>query len=705
MKKKLLFLCFLAGFTLQAQFTGGGSISAGLVFTNTSPGRFNITFSPDISVKDTDGVTAFTPSDNTAPLYLRMTLINGLDVTPDDGSGKDYEDDQIMVSTTGLVTLTPNFTGGWYGQLNLNSHVFTMSNNTIPVGSSVGADFLIQLGTAGGASAQLTEDLQASAYGFTSTTIVAQSYVNIPDTIFEQVLVNTGIDTDGLNGKILTTDATAVTNLDVSFMTATSNMPSLISDLTGIEGFTNLQVLNCSGNRIRNLDLSSNTSLVVLHAEGNGMTTLNVKNGYNAAMHTAFLTDSQMGYFLTGNNLFCVTTDPFAAFSSVATTGVPTSPPTSFRIDASVRGFSPTSCNDLDVLPFLASFPAEIIAILKAQADTNSDGQLLLGEVVAFVGTLDFSTIPGGVSDLSFLDAFTSITGLNLANGTFSSIDLSKYPDLASLDLTGNTNLASLNASSLAALKTLIAKGNTALTQLLLSGSTGMTDLTTVDCPLLGTIDLSDLDKLITLIAKGNSLLSSLTLPGQTPPSLKSGVTNKSAAVNTSLVTVDLQNNGLSGSLDLSNYSALTTIKVNGNSLTGLNVKNGNNANVPTANFDARNNNLTNIVVDNVSYANSNWTNIDSGVTFTTDATLGLDDNLLATKINIFPNPTNGVLNISVPSGYAVDNISVFDVTGKRVKYTNAFVKSLDLSNLSKGFYILKIKTNKGLLSKKVLKY
>jgi Secretion system C-terminal sorting domain len=704
MKKKLLFLCFLAGFTLQAQFTGG-SISAGLVFTNTSPGRFNITFSPDISVKDTDGVTAFTPTDNTAPLYLRMTLINGLDVTPDNSSGQDYEDDQIMVSTTGLVTLTPNFTGGWYGQLNLNSHVFTMSNNTIPVGSSVGADFLIQLGTAGGASAQLTEDLQASAYGFTPTTIVAQSYVNISDTIFEQVLVNTGIDTDGLNGKILTTDAEVVTNLDVSFAGATSNMGTLISDLTGIEGFTKLQILNCSGNKIRNLDLSSNAELVVLHAEGNGMTTLNVKNGNNAVMHTASMSDSQVGYWLTGNNLFCVTTDPFAAFSSVATTGVPTSPPTSFHIDASVRGFSPTSCNDLDVLPFLASFPAEIITILQAQADANNDGKLLLGEVIAFVGSLDFSSIPGGVSDLSFLDAFTSITGLNLANSTFANLDLSKYPDLASLNLAGNTNLTSLNASSLAALRTLIADGNAALTQLLLSGSTGMTDLTTVNCPLLGTIDLSDLSQLTTLIATGNALLKSLTLPGQTPLGLKSGITNKNTAVNTSLQTVDLQNNGLTGTLDLSNYSALTTIKVNGNSLTGLNVKNGNNTNVPTANFDARNNNLTNIVVDNVSYSTSNWTNIDSGVTFTTDATLGLDDNLLATKINIFPNPTNGILNISVPSGYVVENISVFDVTGKQVKYTNVSVKSLNLTNLSKGFYILKIKTNKGLLSKKVLKY
>ncbi|MFK5889831.1 MAG: T9SS type A sorting domain-containing protein [Flavobacteriaceae bacterium] len=702
MKNTLLFLfCILAGFTTQAQFTGGAG-TAGLVFTNTSPGRFNITFKPDISVKDTDGVTAFTPSDNSAPLYLHMTLINGGDVTPNDGSGKDYEDKQIMVDITGLVALTPNNLGEWYGQLNLNSHVFTSSNNTIPVGSTVGADFLIQLGTAGGASAQLTEDLQAAAYGFTATTIVTQSFVNIPDTIFEQVLVNRGIDTDGLNGKILTTDATAVTSLDVSFAGATANMSSLIADLSGIEGFTELTSLNCSGNKIRTLDLHLNTKLLVLHAEGNGMTTLNVQNGYNAVMHTTSMSNSQVGYWLTGNNLFCVTTDPFAAFSSLSIPFVPTSPPTSFHIDASVRGFSNTSCNDLDITPFLASFPAEIVTILNTQANSNG-GSLTLGEVIAFVGSFDFSTIPGGVGDLSFLDAFTSITGLNLANSTFSSIDLSKYPDLANLDLTGNTSLASLDASTLSALQTLIADGNAALTQLLLTGS--MTGLTTVNCPLLGEIDLSNLDQLTTLIATGNALLTSLTMPGQTPPGPKSSIANKISA-NTTLTTVDVQNNGLAGTLDLTNFSALTTIKVNGNNLTGLNVGNGNNANVPTANFDARNNSrLTVITVDNVAYSTTNWTNVDPGVTFSAGGVLGLDENILSSKVSVYPNPSNGVLNVNIPSDIFVSNASIFDVTGKQVKIFKSISKSLDISSLSTGIYILKIDTNKGVVSKKVLKY
>jgi hypothetical protein len=195
-------------------------------------------------------------------------------------------------------------------------------------------------------------------------------------------------------------------------------------------------------------------------------------------------------------------------------------------------------------------------------------------------------------------------------------------------------------------------------------------------------------------------------MPGQTPPGPKSSIANKISA-NTTLTTVDVQNNGLAGTLDLTNFSALTTIKVNGNNLTGLNVGNGNNANVPTANFDARGNrSLTSIIVDDVAYSITNWTSVvDPGVTFSAGGVLGLDENILSSKVSVYPNPSNGVLNVNIPSDILASNVSIFDVTGKQVKIFKSFSKSLDISSLSTGIYILKIDTNKGVVSKKVLKY
>ncbi|BDS13654.1 leucine-rich repeat domain-containing protein [Aureispira anguillae] len=93
----------------------------------------------------------------------------------------------------------------------------------------------------------------------------------IPDAIFEQRLINLGIDSDGLiNGLILDSDALTVTNLYVAGFG--------ITDLTGIEAFLNLDTLNCKLNAIDSLDLTHNTALKYLDCSQNSMKHLNVSN-------------------------------------------------------------------------------------------------------------------------------------------------------------------------------------------------------------------------------------------------------------------------------------------------------------------------------------------------------------------------------------------------------------------------------------------
>ena len=81
--------------------------------------------------------------------------------------------------------------------------------------------------------------------------------IAIPDTAFEQFLIDEGIDSDGeLNGQILTADALSVTNL---YMTGISIGES-ITDLTGLEYFTNLEDLSVHFIPF-SVDLSGMTSL------------------------------------------------------------------------------------------------------------------------------------------------------------------------------------------------------------------------------------------------------------------------------------------------------------------------------------------------------------------------------------------------------------------------------------------------------------
>jgi len=90
----------------------------------------------------------------------------------------------------------------------------------------------------------------------------------IPDSNFEQALINWGHDTNGMTGDILNSDAAAVINLDVSY--------SSISNLAGIEAFTNIQYLSIYGNSITTLSLTNNLQLKGLYADDNGMSSLDI---------------------------------------------------------------------------------------------------------------------------------------------------------------------------------------------------------------------------------------------------------------------------------------------------------------------------------------------------------------------------------------------------------------------------------------------
>ena len=95
--------------------------------------------------------------------------------------------------------------------------------------------------------------------------IVFGQYTSIPDSIFEQRLINFGYDTIH-DGQVLTANIINVDSLDLSSQLwgAGGN----ISDLTGIEGFTNLIYLDCSVNPLISLDVSQNIHLNYLDCSG-----------------------------------------------------------------------------------------------------------------------------------------------------------------------------------------------------------------------------------------------------------------------------------------------------------------------------------------------------------------------------------------------------------------------------------------------------
>ncbi|WP_438710626.1 T9SS type A sorting domain-containing protein [Aquimarina muelleri] len=96
--------------------------------------------------------------------------------------------------------------------------------------------------------------------------------VSIPDTVFEQWLVDNNKDSDGLvNGRISSCDAEKVTEIFISALQGVTN-------LTGINAFKNLETLSLPENDLVTLDLSNNTKLISLNCYYNLLEQINITN-------------------------------------------------------------------------------------------------------------------------------------------------------------------------------------------------------------------------------------------------------------------------------------------------------------------------------------------------------------------------------------------------------------------------------------------
>lgn len=107
------------------------------------------------------------------------------------------------------------------------------------------------------------------------------AYLSIPDSHFETILIEQGIDSDGMvNHQMLRSDAKEVAQLDLNL---SANFGEIV-DLTGIEGFVNLRLLSASGQKIEHVDLSANTLLDTLYLTANLISSIDLSNNTNLVL-------------------------------------------------------------------------------------------------------------------------------------------------------------------------------------------------------------------------------------------------------------------------------------------------------------------------------------------------------------------------------------------------------------------------------------
>jgi len=289
-------------------------------------------------------------------------------------------------------------------------------------------------------------------------------------------------------------------------------------------------------------------------------------------------------------------------------------------------------------------------------------------------------------NELSSLDVSqnTVLEWINCDHNLLTSLNVNGTIALEFLNCQSN-QLVSLDVSQNTALTTLYCDHNPLTTGLTVNGATALNSIY-CDNTQLTSLDVSGATSLRVLYCDSNQL-ESLNVDGAS-----------------ALYWLYCQHNQLT-SLDVSQNTVLDQLFCNDNQLTSLNMKNGNNVSMGLA-FNAKTNpNLLCIDVDDADWSTANWSNyVDPQTSFSEDCatSLGVDDELLAKGLKLYPNPVSDIL--SVESKLALKKIEIYSILGQKVKEIHSNFNSISTSHLSTGIFLIKIYSEKGIVFRKLIK-
>lgn len=372
------------------------------------------------------------------------------------------------------------------------------------------------------------------------------------------------------------------------------------------------------------------------------------------------------------------------------------------------------------------------VLVNNALINTNADTEIQVTEANALTGTLDVAF--KNITDLTGIEAFTSITELrcyhnqlttlDLTNNTalttvqtdynqlvsinlngltslsylgltgnqFSSIDLSTNTTLRSLyldqnplnnvDLNSNTALEFLYINNVS-LTTLDLSNNVILKTLKATNNFNLTSINVSDCPLLNILECHS-NNLNSLDVSNNTALTELKCHSN------SQLTDIDLFANVNLTKVELFQTGLT-SIDLSNNSSLTSISCfNNHQLTSLNIKNGNNSNMIV--FGATNcTSLTCIQVDDSASFSNTWNgakDVTAIYSNNCNYTTSVSENTFENKFSVYPNPAKDYITINA---IEPNQFSILNVIGQEVIKTKINgIETINISDLENGIYFVR---------------
>lgn len=275
--------------------------------------------------------------------------------------------------------------------------------------------------------------------------------------------------------------------------------------------------------------------------------------------------------------------------------------------------------------------------------NTNGDNEIQITEAQAFTGTIQPSFLVY-ITDLTGIEVFTGITGLDIS-----------FNGLTTLDLSTNVALTNLNV------------GFNQLTALDVSNNTALVELRTFSNQMT-VLDVSN---------------------------------------NTALTYLNVSSNQIAG-LDVSNCSLLTHLECIDNALVDLNVKNGNNTNFTAFDIRNNSNlnciDVDDVAYSTTNWTNIDSVasfSLSCGLATAMDE---LENSFV--ELQCFPNPTNKNFRIDLGKSHATINVTIRNLVGQTIGTQNYREQQfLDLSlNGNKGAYFVTLQSPKSIKTIKVIK-
>ncbi len=351
----------------------------------------------------------------------------------------------------------------------------------------------------------------------------------VPDDGFEQAIIDAGFDVGPLDNYVPTANIIGETNLNVSGYN--------IVDLTGIEDFAALQVLDCSNNTIVELNLTANNALTSVTCNNNTLEFLDLRNGSN---------NPQLVTFNATNNpnLFCVNVDD-ANYSQNAA-GWLEDALVIYNTDCQNNRYTPIPDDNFEQ------------ALIDLGLDSGPLDNQVLTANIEYLTSLNVSG--ENIESLEGIKAFLSLTELDCSDNYLDELDVSGMINLEELYCSSNyllTNIAgaigALNTTGTPSLRKLFCSDNN-LADLDISLNTNLAEL---DCSnnSIASLDISNNNSLIEISCNNNEI---------------SNFTSYTAN-NSTLTKISCNNNALS-TLAVNRCLALTTLNCRSNSLSLLDI-------------------------------------------------------------------------------------------------------------------------------------